>query len=72
MTGEAADFLAAAVCPHSFTLTGADRLVEARNEFVTKMASEMSYSSTWPPLVADALHPVIPPRIRMWTPCSRD
>ena len=62
MTGEAADFLAAAVCPHAFTLAGGDRLVEARNEFVSKMASEMSYWSTWPPLVADALHPVIPPR----------
>ena len=61
MTGEAADFLAAAVCPHAFTLTGADGLVEARNEFVSKMASEMSYWSTWPPLVADALHPVVPP-----------
>ena len=62
MTGEAADFLAAAICPHSFTLTGADRLVEQRNDFVLKMASEMSYWSTWPPLVADALHPTIPPR----------
>jgi hypothetical protein len=62
MTGEAADFLAAAVCPHGFTLSGADRLVEARNEFVSKMASEMSYWSTWPPLVADSLHPVVPPR----------
>jgi hypothetical protein len=62
MTGEAADFLAAAVSPHAFTLTGADTLVEQRNEFVRKMASEMSYWSTWPPLVADALHPVVPPR----------
>jgi hypothetical protein len=62
MTGEAADFLAAAICPHAFTLTGADRLVEQRNDFVDKMASEMSYWSTWPPLVADALHPTIPPR----------
>ena len=62
MTGEAADFLAAAVVrPHAFTLTGADGLVEARNEFVNKMASEMSYWSTWPPLVADALHPIVPP-----------
>src|SRR5262245_41582522 len=62
MTGEAADFLAAAVCHHTFTLTGADRLVEARNEFVGKMASEMSYWSTWPPLLAETLHPIIPPR----------
>jgi hypothetical protein len=61
MTGEAADFLAAAVCPYAFTLTGANGLVEARNEFVSKMASEMSYWSTWPPLVTDALHPVVPP-----------
>jgi hypothetical protein len=62
MTGEAADFMAAAVSPHAFTLTGADRLVEARNEFVRKMAGEMSYWSTWPPLAADALHPTIPPK----------
>jgi hypothetical protein len=61
MTGEAADFLAAAVSPHSFTLTGADWLVEQRNEFVQRMAGEMSYWSTWPPLVADALHPIVPP-----------
>lgn len=61
MTGEAADFLAAAVSPHAFMLTGADRLVEQRNEFVRRMASEMSYWSTWPPLVADALHPTAPP-----------
>ena len=60
MTGEAADFLAAAVGPHAFTLTGADRLVQQRNEFVSRMASEMSYWSTWPPLVADALHPLVP------------
>ena len=62
MTGEAADFLAAAVAPYGFTLTGAGRLVQARNEFVSKMASEMSYWSTWPPLVADSLPPVVPPR----------
>ena len=61
MTGEAADFLAAAVSPHAFTLTGAAHLVEQRNDFVRKMASEMSYWSTWPPLVPDALHPTVPP-----------
>ena len=62
MTGEAADFLAAAVCPHAFTLAGAERLVELRNDFVQRMASEMSYWSTWPPLAADALHPTRSPR----------
>ena len=61
MTGEAADFLAAAVCPHPFTLVGAERLVELRNEFVQRMAGEMSYWSTWPPLTADALLPIVPP-----------
>ena len=61
MTGEAADFLAAAVSPHAFALAGADRLVEQRNQFVARMANEMSYWSTWPPLVADALHPIVPP-----------
>jgi hypothetical protein len=61
MTGEAADFLAAAVCPHRFTLVGGERLVELRNEFVHRMASEMSYWSTWPPLAAEALLPIVPP-----------
>jgi hypothetical protein len=61
MTGEAADFLAAAVCPHAFTLTGADRLVELRNDFVRRMASEMSYWSTWPPLNPASLHPLTSP-----------
>ncbi len=61
MTGEAADFLAAAVGPHGFTLTGAHRLVELRNDFVRRMASEMSYWSTWPPLDPAAIHPISPP-----------
>jgi hypothetical protein len=61
MTGESADFLAAAVCPHAFTLEGAERLVELRNEFVHRMASEMSYWSTWPPLAAADLLPIVPP-----------
>jgi hypothetical protein len=61
MTGEAADFLAAAVCPHAFTLAGAERLVDLRNDFVRRMASEMSYWSTWPPASAESLHPIAPP-----------
>ena len=61
MTGEAADFLAAAVCPHAFTLAGTERLVDLRNAFVQRMASEMSYWSTWPPLAPDALPPIVPP-----------
>ena len=61
MTGEAADFLAAAVCPYAFSLVGAERLVEFRNDFVHRMASEMSYWSTWPPLAVTALPPVLPP-----------
>ncbi len=61
MTGEAPDFLAAAVCPHTFTLVGAERLVGLRNEFVNRMAGEMSYWSTWPPLSVDALVPLVPP-----------
>ncbi|MBA3318327.1 MAG: hypothetical protein H0T50_09605 [Gemmatimonadales bacterium] len=61
MTGEAADFLAAALCPHGFTLVGPERLVGLRNEFVQRMASEMSYWSTWPPLAPDALLPLVPP-----------
>jgi len=61
MTGEAADFLAAAVCPHAFSLAGTERLVELRNDFVHRMASEMSYWSTWPPLAAASLLPIVPP-----------
>jgi hypothetical protein len=61
MTGEAADFLAAAVCPHAFTLAGTESLVELRNDFVRRMASEMSYWSTWPALATDTLHPIAPP-----------
>jgi hypothetical protein len=64
MTGEAADFLAAAISPHSFTLTGAERLIELRNNFVARMASEMSYWSTWPPLTAESLHSIVPPQDR--------
>ena len=61
MTGEAAEFLAAAVCPHAFTLAGAESLVELRNAFVQRMAGEMSYWSTWPPLSTDSLPPITPP-----------
>ena len=61
MTGEAADFLAAAVSPHPFTLACTERLVDLRNDFVQRMASEMSYWSTWPPLTADTIHPLSPP-----------
>jgi hypothetical protein len=60
MTGEAADFLAASVAPHAFTLAGSERLVELRNDFVRRMASEMSYWCTWPPLDAATLHPIAP------------
>jgi hypothetical protein len=61
MTGESADFLAAAVSPHRYTIVGADRMVALRNEFVVRMAGEMSYWSSWPPLRADSLHPLAPP-----------
>jgi hypothetical protein len=61
MTGEAADFLAAAVVPHAFTLSGSEHLVERRNEFVRRMASEMSYWCTWPPLDAATIHPLASP-----------
>ncbi len=61
MTGEAADFLAAAVAPHAFTLSGSEELVELRNEFVRRMAGEMSYWCTWPPLDAATIQPITPP-----------
>jgi hypothetical protein len=61
MAGESADYLAAAMVPHSFSLTGTRDLLERRNLFVAEMAREMEYWACWTPLEADALRSPIPP-----------
>ncbi|MDF3053835.1 MAG: hypothetical protein K0S19_1940 [Geminicoccaceae bacterium] len=61
MAGESADFMAAVMVPHSFSLTGMLELVERRNAFVADMAPEMEYWACWAPLSVDALRSPIPP-----------
>jgi hypothetical protein len=61
MTGEAPDFVASVMSPHTLALRDAAELVEARNRFVGEMAGEMSYWAGWPALAPDALPPLAPP-----------
>jgi hypothetical protein len=61
MAGESADYLAAVMVPHSFSLTGISELVERRNSFVADMGREMEYWACWAPLAVDALRSPIPP-----------
>src|SRR5690349_11242540 len=61
MTGEAGDFVAAVMAPHSLHLVDAERLVDARNEFVSQMGREMSYWAAWPPLTLEGLPPLAAP-----------
>jgi hypothetical protein len=61
MAGEAADFIASAMIPHSFSLVGAPELLERRNRFVQEMGKEMEYWACWTPLAADTLRSPIPP-----------
>lgn len=61
MAGEAADFMAAVMVPHGFSLTGILELVGRRNAFVADMAREMEYWACWAPLAPDALRSPIPP-----------
>jgi hypothetical protein len=62
MAGEAADFTAAVMAPHTFRLTRAGVLVQRRNQFVTEMAQGMDYWACWAPLALDALRSPLPPR----------
>jgi hypothetical protein len=55
MTGEAADFMAAVMLPHSLRLTEPAVLVDGRNRFVTAMAREMSFWASWPQLQGGTL-----------------
>jgi hypothetical protein len=61
MAGESADFMAAVMVPHSFSLTGILDLVERRNAFVADMARDMEYWACWAPLTPDVLRSPIPP-----------
>lgn len=55
MTGEAADFIAAIMAPHSLRLQDPEVLVEGRNGFVRDMANEMSFWASWPQLQGGTL-----------------
>ncbi len=61
MTGDAPEFLAAVMAPHTFRLADPANLVEGRNRFVQEMAQEMSYWAAWPALAPDDLPPLGPP-----------
>jgi hypothetical protein len=61
MAGQSAEFMAAVMAPHSFSLVGADELLRRRNSFVAEMAREMDYWAGWTPLSPDALRSPIPP-----------
>lgn len=55
MTGEAADFMAAIMAPHSFRLQDPEVLVQGRNGFVRDMGNEMSFWASWPQLQGGTL-----------------
>jgi hypothetical protein len=61
MAGESAEFLAAVMAPHGFSLVGAGELLERRNSFVAQMAREMEYWACWTPLSSESLRSPIPP-----------
>lgn len=61
MAGEAADYLAAVMCPHAFRLVRAPTLVRQRNEFVADMGQGMDYWACWAPLSVDAIRSPLPP-----------
>jgi hypothetical protein len=62
MAGEAADFAAAVMAPHSFRVVRAETLAERRNEFVREMAQGMDYWACWAPLDPDAIRSPLPPQ----------
>lgn len=55
MTGEAADFMAAVMLPHSLRLCEPAVLVDGRNRFVLEMGQEMSFWASWPQLQGGTL-----------------
>jgi hypothetical protein len=58
MTGEAPEFVAAVMSPHSLRLQHTAELVVRRNGFVAHMAREMSYWAGWPPLDIESVSPL--------------
>lgn len=61
MTGEAPEFVAAAMSPHDFALLYPAALVERRNRFVAHMGREMSYWAGWSSLGVDGIPSLSPP-----------
>src|SRR4051812_39603637 len=61
MAGEAADFVAALMAPHSFSLLDGHELLLQRNAFVLEMSRSMDYWALWTPLPPDAIRSPVPP-----------
>jgi hypothetical protein len=61
MAGEAAEYMAAVMAPHSFSLVDGHELLHQRNAFVLEMSQSMDYWALWSPLPLDAIRSPIPP-----------
>jgi hypothetical protein len=61
MAGEAADYLAGVMAPHSFSLADGQELLHQRNAFVLEMSRSMDYWALWSPLAPDAVRSPVPP-----------
>jgi hypothetical protein len=61
MTGDAPDFVASVMAPHTLVMCDTASLVEARNQFIQEMGKEMSYWAAWPLLAAETLPALEPP-----------
>jgi hypothetical protein len=61
MSGEAADYMAAVMAPHSFSLLDGHELLHQRNAFVHEMSQSMDYWALWAPLPPDAIRSPVPP-----------
>lgn len=61
MAGEAADFMAAVMAPHGFSLVDGAELLHRRNAFVQEMSQSMEYWALWTPVSVDAIRSPIPP-----------
>jgi hypothetical protein len=61
MAGEAADYMAAVMAPHSFSLADGQELLHQRNTFVLEMSRSMDYWALWSPLAPDAIRSPVPP-----------
>jgi len=61
MAGEAADYIAAVMAPHSFSLVDGQELLHQRNAFVLEMSQSMDYWALWSPLAPDAIRSPVPP-----------